>query len=236
MIKKLGFVHTGVAIANMFKPMIAEKLPGIASFHIVDDSLIQDLLNSGQLSPPILRRFCRQVELAEEAGAELILVTCSSIAPAVDVARKVVNVPVMKVDDPMAEKAVSLSNQIGVLATAKTTMEPSVKLIEKKAAAIGKKIEVTAILRADAFECFLRGQMDEHDRIVKGAASELKDKVGVVVLAQASMGHLAGAIQEITGVPVLTSPPLAMDALVNIVKIGREVVTPDKARMIMGKQ
>ena len=218
MIKKLGFVHTGVAIADMFKPMIAEHLPGIASFHIVDDSLIQDLLNSGRLLPSILRRFCRQVELAEEAGAELIMVTCSSIAPAVDVARKMVNVPVIKVDDPMAEKAVALSNQIGVMATAKTTMEPSVKLIEEKAAAVGKKIEIKAILKADAFDCFLRGQMDEHDRIVKEAASELKDKVGVVVLAQASMGHLAAAIQEITGVPVLTSPPIAMDALVDRVK------------------
>ena len=220
MIKKLGFVHTGVAIADMFKPMIARLLPGTASFHIVDDSLIQDLLNSGQLSPPILRRFCRQVELAEEAGADLIMVTCSSIAPAVDVARKMVNVPVMKVDEPMAEKAVSLSDQVGVMATAKTTMEPSVKLIQQKAGEIGKQIEVKAILSADAFDCFLAGRMDEHDRIVKGAASELKGKVGVVVLAQASMGHLAGAIQEITGVPVLTSPPLAMDALVKRVQTG----------------
>ena len=220
MIKKLGFVHTGVAIADMFKPMIAEKLPGTASFHIVDDSLIQDLLKSGQFSPAILRRFCRQIELAEEAGAELIMVTCSSIAPAVDVARMMVNVPVMKVDEPMAEKAVSLSDQIGVMATAKTTMEPSVKLIEEKAGKIGRQIEVKAILRADAFECFLRGQMEEHDRIVKESAVELKDRVGVVVLAQASMGHLAAAIQEITGVPVLTSPPLALEALVSIVKKG----------------
>jgi Asp/Glu/hydantoin racemase len=218
MIKKLGFVHTGVAIADMFKPMIAEQLSGISSFHIVDDSLIQDLLNSGQLSPTIIRRFCSQVELAEEAGADLIMVTCSSIAPAVNVARKLVNVPVMKVDEPMAEKAVSMSNQIGVMATAKTTMEPSVKLIEEKAAEVGKQIEIKAVLSAEAFDCFLGGRMDDHDRIVMEAASELKDKVGVVVLAQASMGHLADALQEILGVPVLTSPPLAMNALVKIVK------------------
>jgi Asp/Glu/hydantoin racemase len=220
MIKKLGFVHTGVAIADLFKPMIAERLPGISSFHIVDDSLIQDLLNSGQLTPPIVRRFCRQVELAEEAGAEFIVVTCSSIAPAVNVARRLVNVPVMKVDEPMAEKAVSLSNQIGVMATAKTTMEPSVKLIEEKAEEAGKHVEISAILSADAFSCFLRGDMERHDQIVKERASELKNKVGVVVLAQASMGHLADSIRDITGVPVLTSPPLTMDMLVNRVKTG----------------
>ena len=43
-------------------------------------------------------------------------------------------------------------------------------------------------------------------------------EVGVIVLAQASMGHLAEAIQEITGATVLKSPPLAMDALVEQVQ------------------
>jgi Asp/Glu/hydantoin racemase len=60
--------------------------------------------------------------------------------------------------------------------------------------------------------------MQTHDRIVKDAAQELKDKVGVIVLAQASMGHLAEDIQDITSVPVFKSPPLAMDALVEKVK------------------
>ena len=218
MIQKVGFIHTGVAIADIFKPMIAERLSGIATFHIVDDSLMQDFLNAGELIPVIVRRFCKQVELAEEAGAELIIVTCSSIAPAVDIARKMTAIPVMKVDEPMAEKAVSLSDQIGLMATAKTTMGPSVKLIEDRAAEVGKQIEINTSLSSEAFDCFLRGDMDKHDQILRDAASDLKGKVGVVVLAQASMGHLAGAIQEIVGVPVLTSPPLAMDALVQRVK------------------
>jgi hypothetical protein len=34
MVKKIGFLHTGVAIADMFKPMIAVRLPGVSTFHI----------------------------------------------------------------------------------------------------------------------------------------------------------------------------------------------------------
>jgi Asp/Glu/hydantoin racemase len=218
MVKKIGFVHTGVAIADMFKPMIAEHLPGISTFHIVDDSLIQDLLQEERFTPSILKRLCNQVELAEEAGAEMIMVTCSSIAPGVDVARKMVGVPVMKIDEPMAEKAVSLSDNIGVMATAKTTMVPSINLVKEKAAEAKKEITIHQTLSSDAFDCFLKGDMENHDSIVKDAAKDLKGKVGVIVLAQASMGHLAGDIQEITGVPVLKSPPLAMDALVKKVK------------------
>ena len=40
----------------------------------------------------------------------------------------------------------------------------------------------------------------------------------VIILAQASMGHLAEDIEGIAGVPVLKSPPLAMDALVDRIK------------------
>jgi Asp/Glu/hydantoin racemase len=214
MTTKIGFVHTGVAIADMFKPMIAERLPGISTFHIVDDSLIQDLLQEEQFTPSILKRLCSQIELAEEAGAEVIMVTCSSIAPGVDVARKMVKVPVLKVDEPMAEKAVSLSDNIGVMATAKTTMSPSVNLIKEKAAEANKQITIHQTLSSEAFDCFLKGDMQTHDEIVKDAAQKVKGKVGVIVLAQASMGHLAEDLQEITGVPVLKSPPLAMDALV----------------------
>jgi Asp/Glu/hydantoin racemase len=218
MVKKIGFVHTGVAIADMFKPMIAERLPGVSTFHIVDDSLIQDLLQEEKFTPSILKRLCNQIALAEEAGAEMIMVTCSSIAPGVDVARKMVRVPVMKIDEPMAEKAVSLSDNIGVMATAKTTMAPSVNLIKEKATEAKKQVTIHQTLSSEAFDCFLRGDMQAHDSIVKDAAKELKGKVGVIVLAQASMGHLAEAIKDITGVPVLKSPPLAMDALVDKVK------------------
>jgi len=103
---------------------------------------------------------------------------------------------------------------------AKMTMGSSVKLIEDKASEAGKQVTIHSVLSADAFDCFLRGDMEIHDRIVKEAASKLVGKVGVAALAQASMGHLAGAIEGVLKVPVLTSPGLAMDALVRRVKEG----------------
>lgn len=215
---KVGFVHTGSAIAELFKPMIAETLEGVSAFHIVDDSLIQDLLAEGKFTPGITKRLCNQVALAEEAGADLILVTCSSIAPGVDVARTLVETPIMKVDEPMAEKAVLNYDRIGLMATAKSTFDPSTELVRAKAEELNREIELVPMLFADAFDCFFRGDMEEHDRILLEAAREMKGKVEVIILAQASMGHLKDRIAEITGVPVLTSPPLAMDALAERIK------------------
>jgi Asp/Glu/hydantoin racemase len=213
MAEKLGFVHTGVPIGALFKGMMEERLPEVPSFHIVDDSLIKDCLAAGGLTPSILKRLCGQVTLAREAGADLIMVTCSSIGPGVDVARQLVDVDVMRVDDPMAEKAVAMADTVGVLATAKTTMAPTIDLIKNKAEVMGKSTVVESTLCSEAFDHFLRGDMEGHDRLVMDAAEALAKKADVVVLAQASMSHLAEQIENASGVPVLTSPKLAMDAL-----------------------
>jgi Asp/Glu/hydantoin racemase len=148
----------------------------------------------------------------------LIMVTCSSIAPGINLARNLVKVPVMKVDEPMMRAAIETSSEIGLLATAKTTMVPSAQLIKDIAGEMGQGITLQEHLEAEAFNCFLKGDRVNHDKILLKKAGELKGKAGVIVLAQVSMSHLKDQIAEITGVPVLTSPPLAMQALVQKVK------------------
>jgi len=217
-VKKIGFVHTGVPIGMMIKELMAEHLPTVPLFHIVDDSLIQDLLKAEELTPSILQRLCAQIVLARDAGADTIMVTCSSIAPGVDFARKLVNVPVMKIDEPMAEKAVAMADTVGVLATAKTTFVPSVNLIGQVSEKMKKPVKIVSDLVSEAFDCFLTGDMQNHDRLVMAAGVKLAGRSDVLVLAQASMSHLAEAIEEASGTPVLTSPLLAIQALKKIIE------------------
>jgi len=214
---KIGFVHTGVPIGMLLKKMMSESMPDIPSFHIVDDSLIQDLLQTGEFTPSILKRLCAQISMAKEAGADIIMVTCSSIAPGVDFARKLVDVPVMKIDEPMAEKAVAAADTVGVLATAKTTLVPSVQLIKQVADKKGKPVKVKSKLISEAFDFFLQGDMENHDRLVKEAGVELAQQTDVLVLAQASMSHLAAEIEKASGTPTLTSPQIAVNALKKMV-------------------
>ena len=214
---KIGFVHTGVPIGMLLKKMMSESMPDIPNFHIVDDSLIQDLLQTGEFTPSILKRLSAQISMAEEAGADIIMVTCSSIAPGVDFARKLVDVPVMKIDEPMAEKAVAAADTVGVLATAKTTLVPSVDLINQVAEKKGKSVKVKSKLISEAFDFFLQGDMENHDRLVKEAGVELAQQTDVLVLAQASMSHLADEIEKASGTPTLTSPQIAVNALKKMV-------------------
>ena len=214
---KIGFVHTGVPIGLMLKKMMSESMPDIPNFHIVDDSLIQDLLQAEEFTPSILKRLSAQISMAKEAGADIIMVTCSSIAPGVDFAKKLVDIPVMKIDEPMAELAVESADTVGVLATAKTTLVPSVDLINQVAEKKGKPVKVKSKLISEAFDFFLQGDMENHDRLVRRAGIELAQQSDVLVLAQASMSHLSDEIEKASGTPTLTSPSIAVNALKELV-------------------
>jgi Asp/Glu/hydantoin racemase len=217
MIKQIAVLHTVAFLAEMFRKLFQENLPNIENFHVVDESIIQELLKVGHLTPKIVRRIATHVMLANDAGADLILFTCSSTSPAVDSIKALVDIPILKVDEPLAEKAVSLGEKIGVVTTAKTTLEPSVNLIEASAARHGKKVQVQAELQNKAFEARLSGNISEHDRLVKETIRKLARKNNVIVLAQASMAHLADEMKNDIDVPILASPPLCMEALQQMV-------------------
>ena len=211
--KKVAFLHTVVSLAERLKKLIAETLSEVKIFHIVDESLLQDMMSVGRLTPSIVRRLCYQVVLAREAGANLIMVCCSSISPGVDVARQIVDVPVLKIDDPMAEKAVEIGDTIGVLSTASTTLTNSSELVKSKAELKGRSVKIKSILCEEAFQALVKGNIKQHDRLAMDAALQLAKNTDVVVLAQASMSHLACRIQKETKTPILTSPTLAIAAI-----------------------
>ncbi len=61
------------------------------------------------------------------------------------------------------------------------------------------------------------GRRDEHDSIVLGVVEELAGRNELVMLAQASMGHLAAKVPASVKVPVLSSPTLAVQKVKEMV-------------------
>ncbi|HOI95336.1 MAG TPA: aspartate/glutamate racemase family protein [Syntrophobacter fumaroxidans] len=217
MIRNIAFLHTVPFLVEPFSRLVAENLSGVACFHVVDEGILKEVFRDGVLAPKVLRRILEHSVLAAQAGAELIVFTCSSTSPAVDCIRPLTDVPIMKVDEPMAETAVRLGSKIGVLATVRTTLEPSAALVKSEAERQGKTVEVDARLEAEAFQARLSGNVSEHDRIIRQACADLAARNDVVVLAQASMAHLAVSLQSELNRPVLSSPPLCMEALKKLV-------------------
>src|SRR5699024_3026428 len=142
--KTLGLIHTSATLVPVFKDLCDIHLTDIDTFNIVDDSLISNVRKAGKLTPDIARRVVNYVESAEKAGADFILVTCSSIGKAVEQSAPLINIPVLRVDQPMADMAVQTGAKVGVIATLPTTLEPTSDLVQRRAKVKKQHIELTA--------------------------------------------------------------------------------------------
>src|ERR1044071_534248 len=106
----------------------------------------------------------------------------------------------------MADKAVVTGKRSGVVATLRTTLEPTADLILRRAATAGKQIELTSRLCEGAFEALMSGDAATHDAKVAATLKELSRQVDVIVLAQASMARVVETLKsEDKRVPILTS-------------------------------
>jgi len=208
----LALLHTSPTLSPMFNELTARILPGVRVLHFVDESLIKNTIAAGKLEKATMRRLVALVGSTFDAGADATLVTCSSIGPAVEIAAQLHDRPVLRVDRPMAEKAVTTGTRIGVLATLSTTLDPTADLVRRVAAEQGKAIHIVEHLCEGAFEAVMAGDGATHDRVVGHALTEAMRGMDAIVLAQASMARVLATLPEgAVPAPVFSSPELGVE-------------------------
>jgi Asp/Glu/hydantoin racemase len=201
-------------LPQRFGELAAELLPGVEVEHVVDESLLQDTIAAGEMTPEVERRFVERAEALRATGVDAVVLTCSSVGPAAE-AVSAGETPVLRVDEAMAEEAARLGARIGVAATLPTTLKPTADLVRSAAARAGRTVEVRTALAEGAFQ-LLATDPAEHDRRVRAALEDLAAWAEVILLAQASMARaLTSDRIEVGGraTPVLTSPRLGMEKL-----------------------
>jgi Asp/Glu/hydantoin racemase len=211
--RTLVLLHTAAPVAALYGKLAAEILSSDTEIlHIVDEVVIRILLSRSEARPLVRRRVAEHVIAAEQAGADAVMVTCPSIAMSLETVRQLVGIPVLRMDVPMADRAVSLGNRIGVVGVVDTTVQATAELIEARASLAGATVTVHPALREDAADAARKGDRTTFEHIVRATVRELAPQTNVIVLAHGSMIRLADAIppQERT-VPVLASPRLGFE-------------------------
>lgn len=215
---KVFFIHTVSGLNGMFDELCAELVPDAGLCHISDETLIRRILSAGKATPAVYRRTCEHIMAAEDAGADIVQLTCSSISPCVDVGRRLVSIPVLKIDEPMVREAVQLYDSVGVIATNPGTEKPSAGLVRDVARQLGRKVRIISALCDGAYAAWLSGDREKHDRIVRERLLGLMEMVDVVCLAQASMSRIVETLPEDEKrVPILSSPRPAIERLAEVV-------------------
>ncbi len=215
----LGLLHTAIGNVTLFQGLCREVLPDVACFQMLDESLLGNTIAAGALTPATTRRVLGHVTSAVDAGATHVLVTCSSIGAAAELARDVVAAPVLRIDEAMADQAVRTGRRIGVIATLQTTMAPTADLVQRRAALAGVDVSLVTHVCDGTFAALGRGDTAGHDRAVAAGLRQLAPNVDVIILAQASMARVADALPASERpVPVLSSPRSGIEYVKSIIQ------------------
>lgn len=213
--KKLVVIHTTPATLGSLGVLVGELLPGCQVSNLLDDSILPEINREGCITPGVRARLYTLLELAQTIRPDAILCACSSIGGVMEEGATFCTVPVLRIDGPMAENAVRESENIAILATLSSTLDPTCDLLRRKAADIGKEVCLCGDVIAGAGTLLSAGRAEAYDRLVADAILTKLQTNAVVLLAQASMARCMHLIPEELRGRVFTSPRTGVAQLCN---------------------
>lgn len=212
---RVAFLHTGAVVIPPVTAQARAALPDATFVNYLDDRIVADL-GDPELAASVPDRVADLVRAARSAGADVVMLTCSSISHLAAPTAEAVGIPVLRIDEAMADAAVTAGDRIAVLATLATTCTPTVGLLRERAERAGRDPEIVAEVVGGAFAAVSAGDRDTHDRLVAEAIESAAERSDVIVLAQASMASAAERVS--VDVPVLTSISPGIERLRGIVE------------------
>ena len=217
--KRLGLLNGSSWITLWANYFGRWYLPGVHLVNVGNEAVQINFMQAhqdGHPTPPQnnIDTFVRYAkDLVELANVDAVLITCSTMNrayPQVQMALNHYNVPVIQIDRPMMERAVTLGGRILVVATHGPTVRSTQALLEETALALGKSVTFSGVTVEEAWQQLAEGDVNGHNLLLAEAirSESTRHDISCVVLAQLSMTvFLLSYPDPITvfGIPVFTS-------------------------------
>ena len=221
--KKLYTINTvnnfmGMIYDPFAKPF-EEKHPDLKIYNIMDDSLLEETRIYDGMTPAIASRMLNYAKAAEASGASGVLVTCTSVNQATKYIRPLLNIPILNIEEPVAELAVENGTRIGILGTLPTSPAAIGRVIREKAREMGKAVALEPVVVDGAFDVLCSGDVERHDAMVCEALEGLAKRVDVIAFAQISMSLIN--IPKVD-VPVYMIGQTGFDKILAMMEEGRQ--------------
>jgi len=214
---RIALIHATPLAIDPIKEAIHRHWPDVQCQHLLDDSLSQDRVREGQLTPAMVQRFVTLARYCQGAGANGILFTCSAFGPAIDTAGQATGLPTLKPNEAMFEEALAIvpagpTLRVGLVAT----FEASIASMSDEFMELARSRHVNATVSGcfvpEAMSDLAQGNAQAHHDKVARAVAQLP-ACDVMLLAQFSMAAAQPLAQRVTATPVLSSPDCAILAL-----------------------
>lgn len=156
---------TPVAMPPMARALA--RVPEVRYLNLLDEALLSEVDRHGGLTAECRERMATHLTLAKQAGSQAVLVTCTIYSAALEELRpRFPTLAVLAVDQAMVDRAVRSACRIGVLATVAKALEQQSDLFLETARRLGREVELTSVLRKDAFAALVAGDGRRHDEIL----------------------------------------------------------------------
>ena len=217
---RIGLIHSVLPAIAAVESMFEKHWPEAQPASIYDQSLYIDLNPDRTMPPKVVERVQSLVDHCVAADADAILCTGSLFGPAIEAARRGIDIPIITSFEALIEKAFNVGNRFALIATDPGTN----KMLQKDLQLYAKKkkkdpIETEAIFVDKAMTLLSNGDQKEHDKLVVDAAARTKE-CDALLLGQFSMGPTKPLVEERIKVPVLDAPESAVLKLKNIFENG----------------
>ncbi len=212
----IGFLHTADVHVATFDRLVAERAPDATTLHEVRSDLLDTARRQGLTDPSIGTGIDHSIGVLERGGADVIVCTCSTISGLAERASAPTHPPVLRIDRPMAARAVREAHRIAVVAAVESTIDPTLSLLREEAASAGVNVEIRSIPCFDAWPLFEDGDLDGYHRFIAAHVDAIDDSYDVVVLAQATMAQAAALVAEPSR--VRSSPTVAVEVALALVR------------------
>ena len=209
----IALIHTSAGAILPLMSYFAREAPHYRLTNLLDDGLMSCFNGEDHLSA--VEKLGEMINSAHKTyHSEAAIITCSAVGQA-DLLRiqNETDIPVLKIDVPMAEYAVEHYRKIGLVATFAPGGKASMELLKQIANKKGHSPVIEFILVEEAYTALLNGEGKIHDRLLIDRMLKLRDKVDVFVLSQVSMSPLKAEAERALDVPVLSSPEECLKAL-----------------------
>lgn len=199
-------LHTAKVHIATFQALFDAQETKAQVRHVVRDDLLARAQTDGVAA---IRKETRDV-LHDLASADAVLCTCSTLGTIID---ELADPRFLRVDRPMMDAACQIGPSVLMAICLESTRTPSLAALTQSAADLGKELNVTVHLCDGAWAYFEAGNTAGFGTTI---ATSIQDAVGghdCVILAQASM-RVAEPLLTDLGIPVLSSPKLAVEATI----------------------
>jgi Asp/Glu/hydantoin racemase len=209
---KIALISSTHAVFASMDAAFRAVFPEAEVIQILDETLLLLFRQDGGLSERSRRKALEMSLTAQDAAVDGILVTCSTLSPAVDDFRPFLRIPIVKIDEPMLEHVVQSAETIALVASAETVLKSVEPLVQNKARQFGRQVSLRRVILTDLWPLLQKDPHAFYHEVGKASADAAKDSQAVVI-TQVSMAPGREYVNSEVKSRVYAAPEFAVHAL-----------------------